>query len=75
MIAQTIVKQQMLLDKLLVILGEYGMDSTVKPVADELSKLRPVFSDFGLSPGNPISAKKAAKMVQVTGQVRSFMIN
>ena len=74
LIAQAIVKQQRLLDKLLVILGEYGLDSTIKPVADELAKLRPVFSDFGLGSGKPVPVQKAAEMVRITGEVRSFMI-
>ncbi len=62
------------LDKLLRILGEYGNDSNIKPVADELAKLKPVFTDYGLGSGKPISGRQAAGILTITGAVRANMI-
>jgi len=73
-IAGTLFKQKELLDRLLRILGEYGMDSTVKPVADELTTLKPIFTEYGLGSGNPLQAQKAASLVSLTEHVRSGLV-
>jgi hypothetical protein len=67
-------KQKEILDRLLRILGEYGMDSTVKPVADELTTLKPIFTEYGLGSGNPLQAQKAASLVSLTEHVRSGLV-
>ena len=71
LLAAAIYSQKESLDKLLRILGEYGMDSTVKPVADELAKLNPVFTAYGLGSGKSISPQQAGGIVKITQDVRS----
>jgi len=73
-LATAIFAQKESLDKLLKILGEYGTDSTIKPVAHELSRLLPVFTSYGLGTGNQLPASQAAAIVKLTGDVRSAMI-
>jgi hypothetical protein len=73
-IAAIIYGQRASLDKLLRILGEYGMDSTVKPVADDLGKFKPIFTDYGLGSGKTLPPQKVAGIVEIAGQIRSSMI-
>ncbi|MCX6285331.1 MAG: hypothetical protein NTW31_13985 [Bacteroidetes bacterium] len=73
-IASTLFSQKESLDKLTRILGEYSNDSNIKPVADELAKLKPIFTDYGLGSGKAIPQSKAAGIVAITEQVRASMI-
>ncbi|MCX6286672.1 MAG: hypothetical protein NTY96_06115 [Bacteroidetes bacterium] len=73
-IAANIFRQKESLAKLLRILGEYGTDSNIKPVADELAKLKPIFTDYGLGSGKSILPRKAAGIVEIAVRVRSSMI-
>jgi hypothetical protein len=73
-IAAIIFRQRENLDKLLLILGEYGMDSTIKPVADELEAFKPLFTGYGLGSGNSLSPQQAAGIVEITARIRSSMI-
>ena len=73
-IAAVIFRQKQSLDKLLRILGEYGLDSTVKPVADDLEKFKPIFSDFGLGSGKKLSTREVDGIVEIAGRIRSSMI-
>jgi hypothetical protein len=72
--ANVILGQKQNLDNLLKILGEYGNDETIKPVADEMAKLKPVFSDFGLGSGRALTAQETAGIVRIAGEVRSYMV-
>jgi len=73
-IAVTLFRQKESFDKLLQILGEYGMDSNIKPVVGELEKLKPVFNSYGLSSGKAVSPKNVAGLVKLAEEVRSEMI-
>lgn len=73
-IATIIFRQKESLDKLLRILGEYDMDSTIKPVADDLAKLGLVFTNYGLESGKTLPPEKVAKIIEITQQVRLSMI-
>lgn len=73
-IATIIFLQKEGLDKILKIIREYGMDSTLKPVADELARLIPVFTSYGLESGKALPADKVAGMLKIVEPVRSFMI-
>ena len=61
------------LGKLLLILGEYSEDSNLKPVADELSKLKDVFTLIGQGTSKP-APKDLEQMVDISGIVRAYMI-
>lgn len=73
-VANVIFRQKQNLDNLMKILGEYGNDETIKPVADEMAKLKPVFSGFGLGSGRALTAQETAGIVRVTGEVRNYMV-
>ena len=73
-IASAIYRQKENLDKLLKILNEYGMDSSLKPVRDELEKLRPAFTDFGLIPGASLPPDKAAAIAKLAREVRDSLV-
>lgn len=68
-----ITSQKESLGKLLLILGEYGEDSNLKPVADELSKLKDVFTLLGQGTSKP-TPKDLEQMVDISGKVRASLI-
>jgi len=72
-IRQGILAQKENLDNLIMILGAYGSDSNVKPVADEISKLKKVFDILGVK-NKPLSPADLDAVVAITGEVRDYMI-
>ncbi len=73
-IASIIYRQKESFNKLTRILAEYSNDSNIKPVADELARLKPIFTDYGLGSGKAIPQSKAAGIVAIAEQVRAPMI-
>jgi len=72
-IREGILAQKGNLDKLLLILGEYGSDSNIKPVADEMAKLKKVFDILGAK-NKHLSPVDLDAVVDITGKVRDYMI-
>jgi len=72
-IREGILTQKENLDNLIIILGAYGSDSNIKPVADEISKLKKVFDLLGVK-NKPMSPADLDKVVAITGEVRDHMI-
>ena len=74
LIAAIIFRQQESLSKLLRILGEYGTDSTIKPVAGNLAALKAIFTGYGLGSGKTLSPQNVAGIIEIVSKVRSSMI-
>ncbi|MFH1161115.1 MAG: hypothetical protein V1733_09230 [bacterium] len=74
LISGIIYKQQPNFDRLLSILNLYQQDVTIKSVYDEVLKLKPVFTDFGLETGKKIPQDKANKINDVVESVRNTFI-
>lgn len=72
-IREGILAQKDNLENLIMILGEYGNDSNIKPVADEISKLKKVFDILSVK-NKPLSPADLDSMVAITGEVRDYMI-
>jgi hypothetical protein len=73
-ITAIILKQKDNLDKLLSILQEYSMDSNIRPVVDEVAKIRPVFTKYGLEAGKNLPRQQAVEIADLTESVRDSMI-
>jgi hypothetical protein len=73
-IAAIVFRQKESLGKIQKILGEYGLDVTIRPVADELATLNPIFTSYGLDAGKSLPAEKVAGILRIIEPVRSSMI-
>ena len=73
-IASVIYSQKVSLDKIIRILGEYGDDSNVRPVADELAKLKPVYTEYLTGSGKAVPARTCSSIAELAGAVRASMI-
>ncbi|MEI8005429.1 MAG: hypothetical protein WCI48_04425 [Bacteroidota bacterium] len=71
-IREGILAQKENLDNLIVVLGAYGSDSNIKPVADEMSKLKKVFDILGVK-NKPLSPADLDAVVAISGEVRDYM--
>jgi hypothetical protein len=56
--------------KLLTILEAYQSDVNMKPVADEIAKLKPIWGNFDIESGKKIPQQKAAEITTLTESVR-----
>ncbi len=70
LIVSVIVKQKDNLDKLATILEAYKMDETMAPVYEQVNKLKPVFTDYGMEAGKKLPAQKAAEVSDLAESVR-----
>jgi hypothetical protein len=70
LIVSVIVKQKDNLDKLATILEAYKMDETMAPVYEQVNKLKPVFTDYGMEAGKKLPALKAAEVSDLAESVR-----
>ena len=73
-IAAIVFRQKESLGKIQRILGEYGSDITIRPVADELATFGPIFTGYGLDEGKSLPAEKVTGILKIIEQVRSSMI-
>ena len=73
-ITAIILKQKNNLEKLLGILKEYSMDSNIKPVADELAKLKPVFTEYKPEEGKNLPPRQAVELANLTESIRASLI-
>ncbi|MCX6268792.1 MAG: hypothetical protein NTW16_15810 [Bacteroidetes bacterium] len=60
--------------KLLTILEAYQADEKMKPVADDLAKLTPVWSNYGIESGKKIPQQQAVEISDLTESVRLAFI-
>ncbi len=74
LIVDVIVRQKDNLDKLLTILDAYKMDETMAPVFEQLGKLRPIFTDYGMTAGKKLPAQKAAEISDLAEYVRNTFV-
>lgn len=70
LIVTVIVKQKDNLDKLATILEAYKMDETMAPVFEQVNKLKPIFTDYGMEAGKKLPAQKAAEVSDLAESVR-----
>lgn len=73
-ISTVIFKQKDNLDKLVALLTAYNMDSELKPVGDEVSKLKAIFSNYGLEADKKLPQQKAAEIGDLAESVRDTFI-
>ena len=73
-ISTVIFKQKENLDKLITILTAYNMASELKPVGDEVSKLKAIYTNYGLEADKKLPQGKAAEIGDLTQSVRDSFI-
>jgi len=73
-IATVIFRQKDNLDKLATLLTAYNMDSDIKPVGDEVVKLKAIYSNYGLEADKKLPQQKAAEIGDLTQSVRDSFI-
>lgn len=73
-ISTVIFKQKENLDKLVTLLTAYNMDSELKPLGDEVSKLKAIYTNYGLEADKKLPQQKAAEIGDLAASVREFLI-
>jgi len=73
-ISTVIYRQKDNLDKLITILTAYNMDSDVKPIGDEVSRLKAIYTNYGLEPDKKLPQVKASEIGDLTQSVRDSFI-
>jgi len=73
-ISTVIFRQKDNLDKLITLLTAYNMDSELKPVGDEVSKLKAIYTNYGLEADKKLPQQKAAEIGDLTESVRDSFI-
>jgi hypothetical protein len=73
-IATVILDQTGNYDKLVTVLELYKDDAAMKPVVEEILKLKPLFTDFGLEKGKQQDAEQANAMNELVESVRNTFI-
>ncbi len=73
-ISTVIFKQKDNLDKLITLLTAYNMDSELKPIGDEVSKLKAIYTNYGLEADKKLPQQKAAEIGDLTQSVRDSFI-
>jgi hypothetical protein len=61
--------------KLLTILEAYQADAEMKPVADAIAKLKPIWGNYGIESGKKIPQQAANEISQLTESVRLNFVN
>ncbi len=61
--------------KLLTILEAYQSDAEMKPVADAIAKLKPIWGNYGIESGKKIPQQAANEISQLTESVRLNFVN
>ncbi len=61
--------------KLLTILEAYNADQNMKPVADAIAKLKPIWGNYDIESGKKIPMQKVAEIADLTESVRLSFVN
>lgn len=56
--------------KLMTILGEYNADPAMKPILDEMTKLQPIWTSYGIESNKKLDPTKAAEIADLAESVR-----
>jgi hypothetical protein len=73
-ISTVIFKQKDNLDKLITLLTAYNMDSELKPVGDEVTKLKKIYTDYGLEADKKLPQVKATEIGDLATSVRDTFV-
>ncbi|MCX6282428.1 MAG: hypothetical protein NTU51_10745 [Bacteroidetes bacterium] len=73
-ISTVIFRQKDNLDKLVTLLTAYNMDSELKPIGDEVIKLKAIYTNYGLEADKKLPQQKAAEIGDLTESVRDSFI-
>ena len=73
-ISTIIFKQKDNLDKLVTILTAYNMDSDLKPIGDEVSKLKAIYTNYGLAPDKKLPLQQAGEIADLAESVRLTLV-
>ncbi|MCK9421730.1 MAG: hypothetical protein M0Q38_03960 [Bacteroidales bacterium] len=73
-ITAVIADQKANFDKLLTILQAYNQDQNMKPIADEVAKLAPVWTNYGVESGKKLPKDKAIAVNDLTASVRDVLV-
>lgn len=61
-------------EKLLTILQAYNQDQLMKPIADQIAKLQPLWSNYSIDSGKKIPQQQAQEIADLTESVRTAFI-
>ncbi|MEI6887919.1 MAG: hypothetical protein ACOYM0_02885 [Bacteroidales bacterium] len=73
-ISTVIFRQKDNLDKLVTILTAYNMDSELKPIGDEVTRLKAIYTNYGLEADKKLPQIKAAEIGDLTQSVRDSFV-
>lgn len=73
-ISTVIFRQKENLDKLVTILTAYNMDSEMKPLGDEVSKLKAIYTNYGLAADKKLPQQQAGEIADLAESVRLTLI-
>jgi hypothetical protein len=73
-ISTVIANQRETYGKLMTILDVYSQDEQMKPLYENMAKLKAVFTDYGLEPGKALPQESAVAINDLTEFVRNEMI-
>jgi hypothetical protein len=73
-ISTVIYNQKDNLDKLITILTAYNMDSDLKPIGDEVSKLKAIYTNYGLVPDKKLPAQQTGEIADLAESVRLTLV-
>jgi hypothetical protein len=73
-ISTVIFKQKENLDKLVTILTAYNMDSDMKPIGDEVSKLKAIYTNYGLAADKKLPQQQAGEIADLAESVRLTLV-
>jgi hypothetical protein len=60
--------------KLFTILEEYHSDENIRPVSDEIARLKPIWGVYNIESGKKMPQEKAAEISKLTESVRSVFV-
>lgn len=73
-ITEVLANQKGNFEKLLAILQAYNTDANMKPVADEVAKLTPIWTNYGIESGKKLPQLKAQEIADLAESVRDGFV-
>jgi len=61
--------------KLQTILEAYNSDQNMKPVADAIARLKPIWANYGIESGKKLPIQKTAEISELAESVRLIFVN